>query len=408
MEESGPGVILDRQGHVLAAHFEPPSFGFGGDATTPAMEEIKIRLPDGATVEGEYLGQDPVTRLAILKFDPAGLTFQPLATGRGGSIGLGDPVMVVGRLPASLGSGMTFRMTRINGEVGGVYLTQESLDDMISAPVYSERGVLVGFVGPYRAEGQEDQRQGFSFRSIMRVVQGRGGGEFTARGVLIPLDSLSELLADPAAVSQRTALGWHGLEVRPVTDQYRSFYGGLDDYPGCVTVASVAPDSPGAAVDLRPADILLRVDDTVVDARAPGGFDQLFAGKQPGDEVVITGLRDGEPITFTLTLAPAPPTWSTAPGARDAGLGLAVKQLTPDYVKDRRLPEGLTGVVVTEVVAESAAAAAGLKEGDIITEAGGRPVESLAVFKRALDAGGTTLELQYVRNGKQARASLER
>jgi serine protease Do len=46
------------------------------------------------------------------------------------------------------------------------------------------------------------------------------------------------------------------------------------------------------------------------------------------------------------------------------------------------------GVVVTEVVPASPAAAAGLEPGDIITEAGGKPVLDKADFKKATESMG--------------------
>jgi serine protease Do len=165
--------------------------------------------------------------------------------------------------------------------------------------------------------------------------------------------------------------------------------------------------SPAAEAGVREADILLKVEDEVIDSRAVGGFEQLFATRQPGEQVKLQGLRDGEPISFTLALATAPATWADAPTHRDDALGLTVKQITADYVEERRLQAGQQGVVVVALTEEGVAARAGLREGDILVSASGRPLESLSVFQRALAAGGN-LDVEYLRGGSRGTTTLER
>ncbi len=59
------------------------------------------------------------------------------------------------------------------------------------------------------------------------------------------------------------------------------------------------------------------------------------------------------------------------------------------------------GVLVQRVVPESPAAQAGLKGGDVIVEAGDRPVTSARLLQRMIgDSDGSTLKLKVVRKGK--------
>ncbi len=85
--------------------------------------------------------------------------------------------------------------------------------------------------------------------------------------------------------------------------------------------------------------------------------------------------------------------------------GLATAPIPPSAAAQGGVPEGL---YVTNVLASGPAAAAGLREGDVITKINGDPATSnvqlqeLTLTKRP----GDTVTLDYVRDGKQATATV--
>jgi S1-C subfamily serine protease len=69
-----------------------------------------------------------------------------------------------------------------------------------------------------------------------------------------------------------------------------------------------------------------------------------------------------------------------------SGPGLAVGDATPQLLQEMNIQRKETGgVVVTEVAPMSPAAAAGLQRGDIITEAGGKPVLGKKDFEAIIE-----------------------
>jgi serine protease Do len=52
-----------------------------------------------------------------------------------------------------------------------------------------------------------------------------------------------------------------------------------------------------------------------------------------------------------------------------------------------QLPEGTTGVAITDLDSDSPAAAAGLEQGDVIVQVNHRPVNTVAEFNTAVRAG---------------------
>ena len=82
-------------------------------------------------------------------------------------------------------------------------------------------------------------------------------------------------------------------------------------------------------------------------------------------------------------------------------IGAYIQQMTPDLAKAFDLDEN-KGIVVTQVMEDSPAQKAGLKQGDVILEMDGKKVDKVASFRNriALSAPGTKINLTIVRDGK--------
>jgi serine protease Do len=83
-------------------------------------------------------------------------------------------------------------------------------------------------------------------------------------------------------------------------------------------------------------------------------------------------------------------------------LGMTLSQITPELAEQFGISE-TEGLVVTDVVALSDAEDKGIMPGDVITEAGQKPVATLADFSDRIDeareAGRTSLLLLIRRQG---------
>ncbi len=82
-------------------------------------------------------------------------------------------------------------------------------------------------------------------------------------------------------------------------------------------------------------------------------------------------------------------------------LGIEAREVTPDNVKQYKLP-GERGVVVGRVAPDSPASKAGLKETDVITEVDGQRVEGATQFRRIIREipAGRTVQLTVWRDGR--------
>jgi serine protease Do len=95
-------------------------------------------------------------------------------------------------------------------------------------------------------------------------------------------------------------------------------------------------------------------------------------------------------------------------GGRGSQIGVTIRDVEDTDAKDNKLPAP-TGVVVEEVSAESPAAKAGLKKGDIVVEFDGDRVRSVRQFTRLVleTPAGRKTQLTVMRAGQRVTATIE-
>jgi len=94
-------------------------------------------------------------------------------------------------------------------------------------------------------------------------------------------------------------------------------------------------------------------------------------------------------------------------GSGHGWLGASVSEVTPDKVKEFKLPAE-RGVVLGKIVPDSPAAKAGLKENDVVTELNGQRVEGTEQFRRMIREipAGRTAQLTVWRDGRSQTLSV--
>lgn len=83
-------------------------------------------------------------------------------------------------------------------------------------------------------------------------------------------------------------------------------------------------------------------------------------------------------------------------------LGITIQDLTPELARSFGLADA-TGVLIAQVMPDTPAEKAGLKQGDVIVKFNGEPVEGFAPFRNkvALTQPGTKVEITVIRDGKE-------
>ena len=198
-----------------------------------------------------------------------------------------------------------------------------------------------------------------------------------------------------------------------------------------VVVQEVRADSPSSRAGVKEGDVVAEFDGERT--RSAAQFTRLVRETAPGKTVKMAVLRNGMPTTLDI-----------APEARDSDdirfpnltrdIDRHLQALPRDFTFDFNLVEpwfsvyspgrlGMTvtplsdqlaayfgvkpGVLVSEVTAGSAAEAAGLKAGDVITTVKGQAVSSSDDLVRELREAesGTSVEMRIMRDRKELTVS---
>jgi serine protease Do len=356
----GSGVIIDPSGVALTnAH------------VVEGASQIEVTTADGTKYPATLVGADKKTDLAVIRLKANGTTFPHLALGDSDAVKVGDWVIAVGSpfgLNATVTSGIVSAKARQIG--AGPYDDFLQTDAAINpgnsgGPLVNMRGEVIGI--------------------NTAIVRGGSGIGFAIPANMARRIS-SELIAR-GSVSR----GWLGVSLQPLTPELAASFG-VKDRKGAL-VSEVTPDSPAARGGVKAGDVVLAMNGTPVES--PGDLARAVGLARPGTESTLRVSRRGAEQTLKVTLA-------SAPGeAAPTQLGLAVQPLTPEMAKESGA-RAREGVLVTAVEAESPAAAAGIRRGDIILEVESRPVRSVADFEQ-LTKGlkpGQPLSVRLEREGR--------
>ena len=197
----------------------------------------------------------------------------------------------------------------------------------------------------------------------------------------------------------RVSRGWIGVSIQPLDqDIARSL--GLEEPRGAL-VATVVPDGPAARAGIQQGDVILTFNgQRIEDSR---DLTQRVGGTAIGNNSRVEVLRNGQRRTLNLRLQERPseqqlasanqtpnatpsPTPESGAGVAQSSLGLSVRPLTSADRTRYELGANDAGLVVTSVEPTSDAAQKGIGPGDVILQAGGRPVRSAQDLSTAADA----------------------
>ena len=139
--------------------------------------------------------------------------------------------------------------------------------------------------------------------------------------------------------------------------------------------------SPADAAGLKRGDVIIEMDGRKIGRTTD--LSLLVAATPVGKNVTMSVLREGKPLVLTakvarreqeaqLSSAPQPET------EQRARLGVAVEPVTPELAG--QLGVAPAGVIVRRVTEGSSAAEAGLRPGDVITEANRRRSRTPTIF----------------------------
>jgi serine protease Do len=346
----GSGFFISSDGYIVT-----------NNHVVDHATDVTVTTVDGKTMAAKVIGKDAKTDLALLKVTEGGN--YPFVNFASQAPRVGDWVIAVGN-PFGLGGTVTAGIVSARGrDIGsGPY------DDFLQIDAPVNRGNSGG--PTFNSEGE--------VVGVNTAIFSPSGGS-VGIGFAIASDvvkSVVQSLKEHGSVAR----GWLGVEIQPVSADIADSLG-VKDASGAL-VSKAQNDSPAAAAGVKSGDIITSVNgESVAD---PKDLARKIALLGPNKDAELGIIRDGAKQTISVKLGAmagekeAKADTTTQPGQPTelAKLGLTVVPAKG----------GHEGVTVAEVDPDGAAGQKGLQAGDVIVDAGGKPVTSAADITAAIDA----------------------
>ncbi len=362
---TGSGVIISPDGYIVT-----------NNHVVEEGSDIEVMLNDRREFAAQLLGTDPTTDLALLKIDADDLPF--LTFGNSDSLQVGEWVLAVGN-PFRLQSTVTAGIVSAKGRNINILDMQYGIESFIQTDaavnpgnsggaLVNTKGELVGintaiitFTGRY---------EGYSFAIPSNL----------ARKVVRDLREFGAV--------HRGLLGVEAYDV----DAKLAERIGMDEVKG-VYIEKITAGSGADESDLQVGDILLQINGTPTHSM-PKLLEQL-GRYRPGDQVVVTYLRNGDLQTADVTLKNQLNTTDLVNIRRDellVELGFEVR----DLIASEQRSLDVEGVKVISIYRGSTIDRTKMEPGFVITKVNDRKVNNTAEFIDSIEGAEGRIILEGI------------
>ncbi len=432
------GLVLDDQGHVVTRLVD----------VTPENPPINasVRASGGRPVAAKFLGMDTVTGLCVLKAEgaagaPPAFTDLPALPRR-------LNIRLYGfhpKLNQSMSLPMSMESPRLNPYPGQIAKAVEDFRFNSGNPIYY-------LLSPRLTPVQDCSLILNKDDSVFGIAIYNIGSE--GKHLVYPISRVQTIARSVIKNNTSIAYGWLGATGRDVLANVTTPLN-KQQAPAelGVRILAIAPDSPAEKAGVKPHDIVVAVNDRKVDTYAQ--MVTLMRQIPADSEVSLKVKRSNEYKVMKATLVPAPATepvhqlltfarrlegledeLKTLPltdpnrprvEIRKEALADFIRIVTSQAAPDIRMRvlygfeiQPLTsqlmsyfavtnGVLVSHVTEKDRASRAGLRAGDVITEAGGKPINKLDHLITVLDgAAGAPVEITVSRRREEIKLTFQR
>jgi S1-C subfamily serine protease len=358
---TGSGVVFTPDGAILT-----------NNHVVDGALTINVHLRDGRFLPARLVGRDPSTDLAVIKVDAQGLVAAKFADSEAARVG--EWVVAIGS-PFGLGYTVTAGVLSAKGR-GGLGMNQ--IEDYLQTDAS---------INPGNSGGPLCDLDGHVL-GINSMIVGHGSGI----GFAVP-SALARRAAEQILRTGKVERAGIGVGVQDLTPEIAAVMK-LDPRSGAL-VNTVTDGGPAQKAQIHPGDVLAAVAGRPVhDGRE---LIRELLSRDVGQVVQIEVIRAGQHYGTAVTLAarpepPVPPLPVQQQGVPQQGLGLGVRDLSPQQVASLGLPAHALPIVST-VVPGSAADRAGLSVGDVIVEVDGIQYPNSQKLQEAAADGQLLLRL---------------
>lgn len=352
-QASGSGFIISADGYIVTnAH------------VVEDAKSVTVGLGDRRELKADIIGVDTLSDIAVLKVKADNLPTVQL--GDSSALEVGQWVVAIGApfgLDHSATQGIVSALSRSLPD--GTYVPFIQTDVAVNpgnsgGPLFDLGGRVVG---------------------VNSQIYSRSGG-YMGISFAIPVN-VAKTVVEQLKSKGKVERGWLGVGIQDMSQDLASSFK-LNQLDGAL-VSSVQAGSPAAKAGLQVGDLIVGFGTGKVKSSSDL---PLLVGNAPiGTQVPVYVLRAGTEKTLDVTIAKLDSTEAETPlikAENDSSmLGLAVSSLSGDDLTNRKLSNG---VLIEQVLADSAAEKAGLETGDVIVSVNNQSVSTPVDLKTVVQA----------------------
>lgn len=364
----GSGFIIDPLGIILT-----------NSHVVRGADEVKVRLHDGNDYVATEVKMDDNSDIAVLRIKDA-KNLKALRFGDSDAAEIGDWVLAVGN-PFDVGMTVTAGIISAKSRGLGIARREDFLQTDAAINPGNSGGPLLNLDG--------------DVIGINTAISSRSGGS-EGIGFAIPVNMV-KWISQQLIAHGKVRRAYLGIQIQTLTSELsRSLK--LDGVDGAL-ITMIGKNSPAADAKLQEGDVILELNGRKV--ATTQALQSVVERLEIDKTYKALVVRDGAKLEIPIIAREMPENFlasgirpgpgggrgrqSPQPQAEKIDvLGLQVKELTPSEAKQLGYDDNVTGVLVSEVEPNSAAARAGISVGQVIEKAAGKKVASPGDLDKAL------------------------
>jgi serine protease Do len=385
----GSGFIIDEKGIVIT-----------NNHVIDGAKDIVVQVNGETEFKAKVLGADPLTDIAVLQID-TDVKLNAVKFGDSDDARIGDWVIAIGN-PFGLGGTVTSGIISAKNRNLG---TRGSFKDLRYQDfIQTDASINTGNSG-----GPLFDMSG-NVIGINTAILGLSGN--VGIGFAIPSNMAKDVI-DQLIKFGETKRGWLGVRIQDVTKEIADVEK-LDEPRGAL-VASVAENSPSAKAGVKAGDIILEFDGQLI--KKMSELPTIVAKTAVGKKVKVKIWRNKKEITKTIVLGRLETSEAGYKAQKEqqnkeieltskniSSIKISVKPLTSIEIKDKKIPNQTTGIVITNI--EESSPFKSLKVGDIIVEVQKKRIRDIEDFEKIIEKSlnsseKTILVVYYDSSGKK-------
>ena len=285
---AGSGVIISPDGYIIT-----------NDHVVKDTAKLTINVGNNARAyTAHVVGTDPITDIAVVKIDTAGVKLPVAQLGNSDDVRIGDWAIAVGN-PLDVGTTVTLGIISALGRTGSAGSNQAILPSIQTDAAINpgnSGGALANISG-----------QVIGINEAILSPSGTSSGI----GFAIPINRVKEVAAEliKTGKAKHPYMGVSFADIGALSSDDRTQVGISSSLDYGVYIEHVAQNSPAASAGLHRFDVI-----TDVNGQRITGKDQLNGIIQTakiGTVVNMSVVRDGQPRPVTLTLRERPATFGS-------------------------------------------------------------------------------------------------